>query len=493
MRVIGLLLALAAAAVADEPVRLILLHTNDVHGQLRPLPPSPRRGFLRTKPAGGFAHLATMVRNIRKTAKASGAFTLLLDGGDIYQGTPIGNESRGKAVVDAMNALGYDAGALGNHEFDFGRKVLDALIDRATFPFLAANMSGHEKIKPYIVIDKPRAPCKIAIIGLITPATPYITTRTATKGLSFTDPIPVLRALRKEVVADLYVVVSHCGKDDEFKMARNVDGIAAIIGGHSHSPYVVNIEGTVAVQTHTRSLSLGRIDLELDPESFAVRSGAGRQLIVDPGAVPADPAITKIIEHYGKDLDKKLEEVVGTVTGPLRRDRRHRSCSAGNWMADVMRTSGKADIGFMNKGGVRAEIEAGDVTFGDVYRIMPFDNVVTAMDLTGAEVLALLTRHFATRGALDWSGLAVDVVPGKKGYRVAAVTVGGVALDPKKTYRVATNSFMAAGGDGYKTFRAGRNRFFGRLVREALADDLRARSPLTPPAEQRLRVLERAK
>ena len=167
-----LLLLLGAVALADEPVRLTVLATNDLHGQLDPLPPSPVRSVLRGRPAGGYAHLAALVHAIRR----EGPPVLLLDCGDIFQGTPVGNETRGDAVIDCMNLLGYDAGALGNHEFDYGFRNMARLVQRANFPVLAANVSGARVLKPYVVIGPPRAPCRVAVIGLLTPGTPSITT-----------------------------------------------------------------------------------------------------------------------------------------------------------------------------------------------------------------------------------------------------------------------------------------------------------------------------
>lgn len=490
MRLLACLL-LATAALAGDPVRLIVLHTNDLHGQLHPMPPSPVRPVLRGKAAGGYAHLASMVRAIRREAAGRGAKVLLLDAGDIFQGTPIGNETRGRAVIEAMNALGYDAGALGNHEFDYGYENLVALVEKAAFPVLAANLAGAKRVRPYVVLAPPAAPCRVAVIGVITPGTPMITTPGVTDGLTFADPVPVVRALRKELQADLFVVVSHLGREDELRLAREVEGLALVVGGHSHSPYVRKVDGTLVLQTHSRGLSLGRADLDLDPDGWKVVRAEGRLLPVDPRATAPDAAVQEVIVRYGKDLDERLRRVVGRLAAPLRRARGLVSSPAGNWMADVLRRAGQAEVGFMNKGGIRTDLEAGEVTAGDIYRLMPFDNVVATMDLTGAELRALLERHFAPGRypGLEWSGLFVEVARAADGtVTIAAVTVGGRPLDEQRLYRVATNSFLAAGGDGFEAFQKGRRRARGGLVRDALAADLEARSPLTPPAEARLRV-----
>jgi 5'-nucleotidase len=361
------------------------------------------------------------------------------------------------------------------------------LVERAPFPILAANLAGASQLRPYVVLGPPKAPCRVAVIGVITPSTPLVTTPGATRGLTFADPVPVVRALRKEVDADLYVVVSHLGREDELRLAREVEGLALVVGGHSHTPYVHKVRETLVLQTHAHGLSLGRADLDLDPDGWKVLRAEGRLLPVDPRATAPDRRVQAVIDKHGKDLEERLSRVVGRLAAPLRRVRGLSSSPAGNWMADVIRKAGKADVGFMNKGGIRTDLEAGDVTAGDIYRLMPFDNVVVALDLTGAELRAVLERHFAPGRypGLEWSGLLVEAT--KMG-EIVSIRVGGAALDEAGTYRIATNSFLAAGGDGFETFRKGRRRSRGGLVREALAGDLAENSPLTPPAEDRLRI-----
>ncbi|HEX5138761.1 MAG TPA: bifunctional UDP-sugar hydrolase/5'-nucleotidase [Planctomycetota bacterium] len=493
LRVHLLLLLLGAPAFAGGNERVVVVLTNDLHGQMEPLPPSPLRPFLQTQQAGGYAHEATMIRAARREAAEARAHFLLLDAGDIYQGTPIGNETRGEAVIAAMNTLDYDAMALGNHEFDYGVGNVVRLVRQAKFPVLAANASGVREVKPYVLLAPPRVPCRIAVIGLITTETPHITGPGATKGVRFSDPVEATRAIMKEVEADLFIVVSHIGRDADLKLAAQVDGIALIAGGHSHTPVNDRVNGTLVLQTHAKSLSLARADLTLDPNGWKVVDAKGRLLPVDPRAAPADPAVTDVIGKYGKDLDARLKEVVGELLGPARRD----DGTAGNWMADVIRSVGKAEIGFTNRGGVRADLEKGPVTRADCYRLMPFDNDVVSMDLTGKEIRGLLDRNFAGATSpyrLDWSGLVVDVEGTGGTYRVVAVEAGGKPLEDGRTYRVATNSFLAAGGDGFETFRRGKNTSnAGVLIRDALANDLLERSPLMPPPDPRVRVLESAR
>jgi len=486
-----LLLLLAGVAFAGEPVRVIVVHTNDLHGQLEPLPPSPVRGVLRNRPAGGFAHLASMVRAARREAADSGARFLLLDAGDIFQGTPVGNETRGDSVVAVMNALAYDAVAVGNHEFDFGIKNLERLVERARFPMLAANMSDVKGVKPYVIVGPPRMPCRVAIIGLITPKTPAMTTPDLRGKVKFADPAKTLRGLLKEIDADVHIVVSHLGAKEDLELAEKFPGLALIVSGHSHTPISRRVGGTLVMQTHARGISLGRVNLELDPKTWHVVRSKGTLLPVDPRAVLADKEIAGLIDKHGRAIAERLRRKVGTLLAPARRRGGLGSSSAGNWMADVTRAVGKADIGFMNKGGIRTDLEAGPVTAGDIYRLMPFDNTVVSMTLTGAQLRALLQRHFGYGGypALEWSGMKVEAELAKGKGRILSVVVDGKPLVDEKKYRVATNSFLARGGDGFGRFKDGRDRATsGVLLRDALAADLAKQSPLRPPQEQRLRL-----
>jgi 2',3'-cyclic-nucleotide 2'-phosphodiesterase (5'-nucleotidase family) len=481
VKTLGLLLVLTAVVLAGEPVTLIVLHTNDLHGQLDPQPASPRRAVLRGKPAGGFAHLATMVRAVRKEAAGR---VVLLDAGDIFQGTPIGNETRGDAVIECMNALAYHAGALGNHEFDFGIPNMLRLVKRADFPVLAANMTGEMgAIKPWVILRPKGLDCRIAVIGLITDSTPDITSPAVGRAYKFADPIATTKRLVREIKADLYIVVSHCGIDVEKKLAESVPQLALVVGGHSHTP-ITHTFGTVLVsQTHAKSLSLGRVDIELDPDTWKVLKAQATLLPVDPQTTPADPALKAVIDKHRAVLGKKLQEVLGTLTEPAQRKRGKFSSSAGNWMTDVIRDVGKAQIGFTNKGGLRADLEAGKVTLADVYRLMPFENVVVSMDLTGSDVRSLILKHLSKRHSLEWSGMRVRI----QRDRNPEITVAGKPLDDAATYRVATNSFLAWGGDGFTTFKRGMNRRnSGVLLRDAMAEDLRRRVSYAPPREPRL-------
>ena len=500
MRFLAFALLLAVSARAGEPARLIVLHTNDLHGQLDPLPKSPVRPVLRGRRAGGLAHLATMVRAIRKEAADTGAHVLLLDGGDLFQGTAVGNETRGTAVLDVMKEIGYDAAAVGNHEFDYGLENCLRLAKASAFPLLCANASGTSRpldgISSHVVFDAPRFPCRVAVIGLITPKTPWITTPGIEKHVKFADPIPVARSLLGATDADLKILLTHIGRDGDAELARACPGVDLIVGGHSHTGMGETVNGVPIVQTHGKGMTLGRVDLDLERGSWKVLRVSYRLIPVDPDATPPDAVVGERIRIHTHATRKKLARKIGRLTAPLRRTRDFGASSAGNWMADVIRDATGAEIGFMNKGGIRCDLEAGPITAADVYRIMPFDNTVVSMDLTGAQVRSIVRqalRPGRRYPGLDWSGILVDADREGTGIRPTRILVAGAELKDEAKYRVATNSFLGAGGDGFAQFKAGtavtRHK---TLLRDALTSHLETRTPYTPPSEDRLRVSESA-
>ena len=399
-----------------------------------------------------------------------------------------------------MNALGYDAVAVGNHEFDYGLKNLLRLAERSRFPWLAANLSGRrgpfKQIKPYVVFAPPRTPCRVAVIGLITPATPYITTPNLGDSVRFADPIATTRSLLKEIDADLYILVTHLGYTEDRKLAEASPELALIVGGHSHTAMSTTVNGVRIVQTRGKGIVLGRVTLELDRKTWKVLDSRADKTPVDPSATDPDPAVQRVISDYEKNLGAKLQRVLGKLTAPLRRNRSFFTSTAGNWMSDVIRKAGGAQIGFMNKGGIRCDLEAGEITFEDIYRLMPFDNTVVSMDLTGAQVKSI-ARQALKPGrypGLEWSGIEIEASKQGSGFEIVAIRVAGEPLEDTKTYRVATNSFVAAGGDGYSWFKQGKKTArSGRLLRDVLAEALSSGSPVTPPGDSRLRVVEKAR
>ncbi|MCC6450202.1 MAG: bifunctional metallophosphatase/5'-nucleotidase [Candidatus Aureabacteria bacterium] len=480
---------LAGCAVTPRaPLRqLCILHTNDVHGHI-----TEERVEGWRKPSGGAATLASCVREIREENRAAGIPTLLLDAGDIFLGTPEGTVSKGIAVVETMNAAGYDAMAIGNHEFDFGVGVVEALAAAARFPILGANVrvsSGGPPpsfLRPAVVKDADGL--KVGIIGVITESTPAIVMPGRTEKLVFEKPQGVVReqiAALKAQGVDFIVLLSHCGSWQDKEIAAEVKGIGVIVGGHGHEllrkPLRVRRTGTLIVQAGGTGQYLGRLDCRVDPDRGRVASHRYELVPLEKGRCLPDPEAQAIVDRWAALVGERFDETVAessddfagndTAEAPL-----------GNLIADSMRAATGAQIAFHNNFGIRNPLLAGPVTYRDIYKILPFDNTLYTMTLTGAQLLRILEQSLALKyGILQLSGLTVEYSPkAPEGSRVGSVRCGGEPLDPAAAYTVTTNSFLAQGGDSYATFLEGRDMTnSGVLDRDAFADYLRARSPVS--------------
>lgn len=483
----ALLLAVLLAASACGPrygqqpqVDLTLLSTNDFHGNLEATGAKHRDG----RPIGGAAFLAALIERERQ-ANPDG--TLLLDGGDIVQGTALSNLTQGRATIDFYNLAGYDAAAIGNHEFDWGVPVLVDRIGQAKFPLLAANIEEKSTgrappwAKPYQIFEKKGL--RIAVIGLITPDTPNVTLPRNVEPYRFLDPVEVANRLIRELVpsrADLAVIVTHIGGEQQkdggpitgevVELAEGIQGEAAIVGGHTHQVVSGDVGGVPVVEAGSNARYLGKIHLRVDRKSRRVLEGRAEVLPVYSDELTADPEVAAMIASHSKEIDPRLAEVLGEAEVALEAPRRE--SPMGNLLADLMRQVARTDLAFQNPGGVRDSIDAGPIQYREVYKVMPFDNTIVTLEMTGAEVKQLLEQAAVKTGFLHVSGLKYAVDPTRpEGSRVTLRT----PLEDARTYKVAVNNFMAQGGDGL-TLLANRpgTRETGIVVREALADFIRA-------------------
>jgi 2',3'-cyclic-nucleotide 2'-phosphodiesterase (5'-nucleotidase family) len=475
---------------AAETVDLTILHINDFHGNLLPKP--GKEG----KPAtGGMAYIAKMVREEREKNPEG---TLLLSAGDMFQGTPISNLFRGKPVIETMNLMGFDAMTLGNHEFDWGMEALSDLRSAAAFPFLSANIVDEKGallpgVKPYVVLQ--RKGLKLAVIGITTPETHYASKPGNLKGYRVIAVEKVLPALIEKVKkegAGPVIVLSHLGLDEDKEMASRVGGIDLIVGGHSHTevktPVVVG--STIIVQAGYYGQKLGVMKLSVDTETKKITRYSERRILQKVKAGPNDAydaAVAEIIRKYDDRIRGEFSRVVGETRVNLAK--RPFESNLGDLVCDAMREAAGADVAIQNNGGIRTTIPKGKITLEQVYMLLPFDNNLMTMDLTGAQIIGLLEQNAKTEGMLQVSGLKVVYdMTAAEGSRVKELTIGGKPADRSRTYRVTTNDFLAAGGDRFEIFRAGKNAVIGDNVRDALLDYLRKHSPVNPRTEGRIVV-----
>jgi 2',3'-cyclic-nucleotide 2'-phosphodiesterase (5'-nucleotidase family) len=481
----ALAIVLLCASAAASAETLTILHINDLHGALQ-----PARTVADGTDEGGIARLATLVRAERTPA------TLFLAGGDLMQGTNLSNLFSGKPVIEALNLMGLDASAVGNHEFDNGLAAFRERAKEAAFPFLASNIDGDGPWKPGIVRTVGRL--RVALFGLATPDTPVETHPLNVRGLAFRDAVAAARAAVAELRprADLVVVLSHLGSDEDERLAAAVPGIDVIVGGHTHTKITqpVIVGSTLILQAYERGTVLGRLALTVE---------GGRVIAVDYRLLPItpelaeDPQVAAVVERYRRRLDAKMAEVVGTALVDLegtKESLRTRETNLGDVVADAMREAAGAEVALVNGGTIRAGIPAGPVTVGTLYNALPFDNWVISFAVTGAELrqaLEIGLSRVETRdgGFPHVSGMTYTFNPSAPaGHRVVAVTVGGAPLDEHRRYVLATHDFLAAGGNGFTVF-SGHEPVFsdsGRWLRDLLAQWWRRRGEVRAAVDGRI-------
>jgi 5'-nucleotidase/UDP-sugar diphosphatase len=484
----------AAAPIAPtaSTETVVILHTNDFHGAVEP-------AVQGNTPSGGLVNLAGLIDRVR--AENPGR-TLVLDAGDTFQGTYVSNSTQGEVVMAAMNAVGYDAWTLGNHEFDWGQEVLRARIAQAEFPVLAANLLDEstgevwDGVRPFFILKAGVA--RVAVLGLAYPDTPAITKPQNVAGLDFREAAGTVRRYLPELEeqADLIVVLSHLGFDGDQALARAVDGIDVIVGGHSHlfldQPREVN--GTLIVQAGAKGQVLGRLELTLDLATGQVTGYDRREVLlpVDGGGVEVNQEVQALVDAALQQAEETMEQPIGEM-GRALEPKSAGEFALGNLVTDAMLAADLSDgnmpdIAMHNSGGIRAGLPKGPVSYGQVYAVVPFDNQLIALDLTGEQVLRILEHSVAARaGNMQVAGLAFRFDMSRPvGQRVEEVTVGGEPLVPARVYRVVTIDYLAAGGDGQETFLEGENPTYGDGEVWVLAEYIRAHSPVDARVEGRI-------
>lgn len=524
-----LVLVLPVMAQEGETFALTILHTNDTHSHHEP----------NNDGDGGAARQATVVNQIR----AEEENVLLLDGGDRFTGTLFHQQYRGQDNVQIMNAIGYDAMTLGNHEFDDGDEVLAAFIDGLNFPVVTSNVdfSASEilagKVQPWVILDVNGQ--QIGIVGLVTPETPILSSP-GDELVFNSDLVSATQTAVDELTAqgvNKIILVTHVGLQADLEVAAATSGVDVIVGGHSHTllgnRYVASqgeypVEATSAsgepvliVQAGSNNTYLGRLDVEFDANG--VLTGWEGDTILLSRYITPDETVAGIITDLSGPIEELRNTPVGTSAVFLVGDRsfcRVTECNLGNLIADALREETGAQIAIMNGGGIRANIpdvetppadawvlaSPEEVTLGEVLTVLPFGNLVSTFSLSGADVLAALENGVSRVGSDEGTGRFPQVsglrfvfnAAAEPGSRIVSVEVLGedgnyAPLDPDATYTVASNDFLRNGGDGYSMFAENAiNPYdFGRPLDQVVADYIAANSPVNPQLEGRITQLDR--
>ena len=482
MLMTGLAFAEEATEVEHQPV--VVLYTNDVHCGI--------------EDAIGYAGLAAYEKAYEKL----GYEVILVDNGDAIQGGPIGTLSKGEYIIDIMNAVGYDIATIGNHEFDYGMDVFMSLREKAEFPYISANfcdLEGNPILDPYVI--KELGGWKVAFVGASTPETFTKSTPTYFQDAegnyiySFCqgeDGANLYAAVQKAVDAaraegaEIVVAMSHLGTDGSSvpytssDLIVNTTGINAVLDGHSHSVWEMELvqnaagEDVILSSTGTKLNNVGSLFIAEDGTlTSALHS---ESLFKDE---EAEAFIATVKAQYEETLNQVVATTAVDLTtkDPATGERAVRTAETnlGDLCADAYRVVLGADIAFVNGGGVRADIPAGDITYGQILSVHPFGNMACLMEVTGQQVLDALemsSRDVPNEcgGFLQVSGLTYEinvgvessVVVDDKGSfvevagerRVQNVLVDGEPIDPEATYTLASHNYMLkSGGDGLNMFQ----------------------------------------
>lgn len=458
---VSTLLPFNAARAADTgTVSITIVHTNDTHGRIKE---SDNDGM-------GFAKLAAKIDELRAANKN----VLVLDAGDTFHGQTIVTIPRGESIVKIMNDIKYDAMVPGNHDFNYGQDRLVELSKIAEFPILSANIvkkDGTKLLDPYII--KEFDGIKVGIFGLSTPETAYMTNPKNVEGLTFDDPVKAAKETISELngKCDIVIALAHLGLNESSlytskKVAEQVDGIDLIVDGHSHTQLDqgLKVNDTLIVQTGEYDKNLGIVNITCKDKKIDTVS-ASLFTKEQASSLPEDEGIKSITDEVDKENAEMTSVVVGNTPVLLDGERGHvrtGETNLGDLITDAMIDATGADVAITNGGGIRASIDVGDITKGEVITVLPFGNYVVLKEVKGSDILAALEHGISSypeqKGAFPHvAGLTFTFDPQKSaGSRVTEVKVGNSPLEPDKIYKLATNDFMAVGGDEYTMLKEGK-------------------------------------
>ncbi|WP_240903835.1 5'-nucleotidase C-terminal domain-containing protein [Chengkuizengella sediminis] len=474
--------------------KITILHTNDTHARINE---GKYDGM-------GLAKLSTLV----KEQEADNANVLLLDAGDTFHGTTFATLEQGKSIAEVFNAVGYDGMAAGNHDFNYGYERLLELKEMVTFPVLSANViveeTGELLLPPYMIQEVDGV--KLGIFGLSTPETHYKTHPKNVEGLKFTDPVEAAQTMVAELQSqevDVIIALTHLGTDasstdTSIKVAEGAPGIDLIVDGHSHTEDNIGESGTLIVSSGEYTKNLGVVELSFDENGELVSKEGSLITKEDAAEVEPDTEVQAVIDAITASQETILAEVVGSTSVVLDGEReqvRAGETNLGNLITDAMLNETGADVALTNGGGIRASIDVGEITKGEVITVLPFGNYIVTKEVSGAVIKAALENGIDSypdaKGAFPHvAGIDYTIDVSKPaGERAVSIQINGEPLDLEKTYVLATNDFLAAGGDEYTMFAdiAIKNEY--PALDEVLIQYIQEKGEVSPVVEERITAI----
>ncbi|MEO9782065.1 MAG: 5'-nucleotidase C-terminal domain-containing protein [Sedimentitalea sp.] len=465
------------AALADYTLHVI--HINDLHSRIEPVSKYDSTCSAEDNAAGecfgGYARVATKIAQLRE--ELADENVVVLDAGDQYQGSLMYTTYKGDVEIEMMEHIGFDAMAVGNHEFDDGPEGLGKLVDGVSFPVISGNIDVSQsnvlngKVENHVVLDVGGE--KIGIVSAL--ATDTVETSSPGEAVIFQDEINSLSAdvaMLQEEGVNKIIALTHVGVNKDMEIAAAVPGLDVVVGGHSHTEFSNTKDGAMAyptmigdvpvVQAYAYSKYVGHLILTFDDDGNVV-SATGDTILLD-ASVEEDPAIVARVAELAGPIIEMKTRVVADTSEAIEGGRsvcRAGECPMGNLIADAMlaRVADQGiEIAIQNGGGIRASIDAGEVTMGEVLTVLPFQNTLSTFQVSGATVVDALENgasqiedgagRFAQVAGMTYAFDASKPA----GERVSDVMVGDAPIEMDKIYGVVTNNYVRNGGDGYAMF-----------------------------------------
>ncbi|MEL6463858.1 MAG: 5'-nucleotidase C-terminal domain-containing protein [Pseudomonadota bacterium] len=503
-----------SAGMASAEYTLHILHTNDMHSRIESInrfdSTCNAEGEAEGECFGGVARVKTAID--AKKASLDNQNVVVLDAGDPFQGSLFYTTYKGAAEAEFMEQMGYDAMAVGNHEFDDGPQGLADFIEKVSFPVISGNLdlsSSAElngKVENHVVLEVGGK--KIGVVSAL--ATDTVETSSPGADVVFQDEIEALQAdvatLEGEGV-DIIIALNHVGLNMDVAIAEAVPGIDVVIGGHSHTlmtngddetpAYPEMVGDTPVAQAYAYTKYLGHLTVTFD-DAGNVTAASGDPLLLDASVEPDADFIARIAE-MGAPIEEMKTRVVAEAAEAIEGGRdtcRAMECPMGSLIADAMLDRVKdqgIEIAIQNGGGIRASIDAGEVTMGEVLTVLPFQNTLSTFQVPGSAIVAALENGVGQ--IEDGAGRFPQVagmsyafdVSKPAGERVSDVMVGGAPIEMDKVYGVVSNNYVRNGGDGYAMFVDAANAYdFGPDLADVTAEYLAEKGPFTPYTDGRI-------
>jgi 2',3'-cyclic-nucleotide 2'-phosphodiesterase (5'-nucleotidase family) len=476
---VWLMLAACAAVGNSEPREVVIFHTNDIHGHFLPEPASWRKDHASV---GGVVALYDQLQKMRALHPAS----MYLDAGDLMTGNPVCNMDfggvKGGALREMLHRCNITAECLGNHEFDLGAEHLRAYVSSMPYPLLCANLrnktDGKTICAPSQVFEINGV--RVGVIGLLLDNLAGVAASTAVKPF-LVDKVATIAQRQIDQLkpkADLVVLLTHEGVDEDSVLATKIHGANVIVGGHSHTrlEHALRVNGVLIVQAGSHLKDLGMLDLMVDGDSVSSYRDSLISLVVPEH--PSRSPVSELADSLGTVIQTLYGQKIGELAENWTRGY-YNGSNVGNWICDRLRERYKADVAFVNAGGIRSDLNAGPVTMLQIQEMLPFENSIVTFEATGRDLMKTAFEQARAQGlhkhgALEMSGMSVEFSKNGDNAMLDKILIDGKPISPDKNYRVVSIDYVAVSQyNEYLKFKPRKLDTSSDVISDVIGDEIR--------------------